>query len=260
MPDHILDKTEYHVELSPGKVAELRLSNDKKPLLTLSKIDADSQQPIPNTVLTVKALDGTYQDDWKTGPDGTVSLRVNPGVYQVTEKSVPSPYYIPDKDADRTQTITLGANDEKTLVFRNRKAPEITIFKENSITGEPIEHAKFHITYTSNGEAAEAPSTIDYGEAFTNAAGEIKVHELGKRLYPGEFTITELDPAQFQAIPSTRRLGARPSWSTRMTFSTPTSTTPPRKAVQYEGGQMRPLLSRRFSAIGKTPFQNWNEP
>ncbi len=195
LPDHILDETEHHVELFPNKTSELRLKNDKKPLLTLSKIDADSQQPIPNTVLTVKALDGTYQDDWKTGPDGTVSLRVEPGVYQVTEKSVPSPYYIPDKDADRTQTITLGANDEKTLVFRNRKAPELTIFKENSITGEPIEHAKFHVVYTSNGEAADAPATIDYGEAFTDAAGEIKVHKLGKRLYPGEFTITEVEPA-----------------------------------------------------------------
>ena len=195
LPDYILDETEHHVELFPNRTSELRLKNDKKPLLILSKIDADTQQPIPNTVLTVKALDGTYQDDWKTGPDGTVSLRVDPGVYEVTEKSVPSPYYVPDKDADRTQTITLGANDEKTLVFRNRKAPELTIFKENSITGEPIEHAKFHITYTSNGEAAEAPATIDYGEAFTDSRGEIKVHELGKRLYPGEFTITELEPA-----------------------------------------------------------------
>ena len=163
--------------------------------MTLKKVDADSQQPIPKTVLTVKALDGTYQDDWTTGSDGTVSLRVEPGTYEVTEKSVPAPYYLPDKDADRTQTITLSPGDEKTLVFRNRKAPEVTIFKENSITGEPIEHAKFHITYTSNGEAAEAPATIDYGEAFTDSRGEIKVHELGKRLYPGEFTITEVEPA-----------------------------------------------------------------
>ncbi|WP_300763749.1 SpaA isopeptide-forming pilin-related protein, partial [uncultured Oscillibacter sp.] len=140
-------------------------------------------------------LDGTYQDDWTTGPDGTVSLRVEPGTYEITEKSVPSPYYLPDKDADRTQTITLSAGDEKTVVFRNRKAPEVTVFKENSITGEPIEHAKFHIVYTSNGEAAEAPATIDYGEVFTDSKGEIRVHELGKRLYPGEFTITEVEPA-----------------------------------------------------------------
>ena len=194
-PYYISDTPSQTISLNPGDEKEVRFENQKLPLLTLKKIDADSQQPIPKTVLTVKALDGTYQDDWTTGPDGTVSLRVEPGTYEVTEKSVPAPYYLPDKDADRTQTITLSPGDEKTLVFRNRKAPEVTIFKENSITGEPIEHAKFHITYTSNGEAAEAPATIDYGEAFTDSRGEIKVHELGKRLYPGEFTITELEPA-----------------------------------------------------------------
>ena len=194
-PYYISDTPSQTVSLNPGDEKEVLFENQKKPLLTLKKIDADSQTPIPKTVLTVKALDGTYQDDWTTGPDGTVSLRVEPGTYEITEKSVPSPYYLPDKDADRTQTITLSAGDEKTVVFRNRKAPEVTVFKENSITGEPIEHAKFHIVYTSNGEAAEAPATIDYGEVFTDARGEIRVHELGKRLYPGEFTITEVEPA-----------------------------------------------------------------
>ncbi len=189
------DEPTQTIWLEAGDDKQLIFDNMKQPLLTLKKIDADSQQPIPKTVLTVKALDGTYQDDWTTGPDGTVSLRLAPGSYKITEKSVPAPYYLPDKDADRTQTITLSPGDEKTLVFRNRKAPELTIFKENSITGEAIEHAKFHVTYTSNGEAAEAPATIDYGEVFTDARGEIRVHELGKRLYPGEFTITELKPA-----------------------------------------------------------------
>ena len=194
-PYYISDEPTQTISLNPGDEKEVRFENQKKPLLTLKKIDADSQQPIPKTVLTVKALDGTYQDDWTTGPDGTVSLRVEPGTYEITEKSVPAPYYLPDKDADRTQTITLSPGDEKTLVFRNRKAPELTVFKENSITGEPIEHAKFSIRYTSNGEASEAPATIDYGEVFTDSRGEIRVHELGKRLYPGEFTITELEPA-----------------------------------------------------------------
>ena len=194
-PYYVSDTPSQTVSLNPGDEKEVRFENQKKPLLTLKKIDADTQAVIPGTVLTVKALDGTYQDDWTTGADGTVSLRVAPGTYQITEKSVPSPYYLPDKDADRVQTITLSPGDEKTVVFRNRKAPELTIFKENSITGEPIEHAKFHVVYTSNGEAAEAPATIDYGEVFTDSRGEIRVHELGKRLYPGEFTITEVEPA-----------------------------------------------------------------
>lgn len=51
------------------------------------------------------------------------------------------------------------------------------------------------MTYTSNGEASDAPATIDYGKILTDANGEIKLHEQGKRLYPGEFTITEVEPA-----------------------------------------------------------------
>nr|WP_326183639.1 SpaA isopeptide-forming pilin-related protein [uncultured Oscillibacter sp.] len=189
------DNPTQTIWLEAGDSKELVFDNLKQPLLTLKKIDADTGDVIPNTVLTVKALDGTYQDDWTTGPDGTVSAYVDPGVYQVSEKSVPSPYYLPDEDADRTQTITLSPGDEKTLVFRNRKAPELTVFKENSITSEPIEHAKFHIVYTSTGEAAEAPATIDYGYFYTDSKGEIRLHEQGKRLYPGEFKITEVEPA-----------------------------------------------------------------
>ena len=58
-----------------------------------------------------------------------------------------------------------------------------------------MEGALFHVTYTSNGEAAEAPETIDFGEILTDAKGEIQLHEQGKRLYPGEYTITEVRPA-----------------------------------------------------------------
>ena len=54
---------------------------------------------------------------------------------------------------------------------------------------------RFHVTYTSNGEASDAPATIDDGKILTDANGEIKLHEQGKRLYPGEFTITEVEPA-----------------------------------------------------------------
>ena len=220
-PFVISDEPTQTISLNGGDEKEVIFENLKKPLLTLSKIDADSQEPIPNTVLTVRKLDGTYKDDWKTGEDGKVSLRVEPGTYEVTEKSVPEPYFLPDKDADRTQTITLSAGDEKTLVFRNRKAPELTIFKEDSVAGAPIEGAKFHVTYVSNGEAAEAPATIDFGYIFTDANGEIKLHEQGKRLYPGEYTITEVAPAPgFQMKePTTQKVIIHGNESKTVTFS-----------------------------------------
>ena len=69
-------------------------------------------------------------------------------------------------------------------MFKDHKAPELTIFKEDSVAGAPIEGAKFHVTYTSNGEAADAPGTIDFGYIFTDSNGQIKLHEQGEKDVP----------------------------------------------------------------------------
>ncbi|NBI67351.1 hypothetical protein D1646_11115 [Pseudoflavonifractor sp. 60] len=194
LPEDEADRTQT-ISLNGGDEKTLIFKNSKKPLLTLSKIDADTGVPVPGTVLTVEGIDSDYKDDWRTGPDGTVALRVDPGTYRITEKSVPAPYYLPDKDADRVQTISLNPGDEKTVVFRNHKTPELTIFKDDSVAGAPIEGAKFRVTYTSNGEAAGAPASMDFGIFVTDASGQIKLHEKGKKLYPGEYTVTEVEPA-----------------------------------------------------------------
>lgn len=182
--------------LGPGDNRQLIFDNLKQPQLTIAKVDAaDSTTPIPGTVFRIEAIDGDYQHDVTTGQDGTVTLRVQPGTYQITELSVPAPYYLPDKDADRVQTITLNAGDEKEVVFKDHKAPELTIYKVDSVAGAPVEGARFHVTYTSTGEAADAPESYDFGEITTDANGEIRLHEQGQRLYPGEFTIEEVAPA-----------------------------------------------------------------
>ena len=47
--------------------------------------------PISGTVFRIEAIDGDYQNDVTTGQDGTVTLRVAPGTYRVTELSVSRP-------------------------------------------------------------------------------------------------------------------------------------------------------------------------
>ena len=219
-PYCISEEPTQTISLNGSDEKEVIFQNLKKPELTISKIDADSGKPVPGSVFTVKAINGDYQDDWTTGADGTVALRVAPGTYQITEKSVPAPYYLPDKDKDRVQTISLNPGDEKTLVFRNHKAPELTIFKEDSVAGAPIEGAKFHVTYTSNGESADAPASVDFGYFLTDASGQIKLHEKGKKLYPGEYTVTEVQPAPgFQMKePTTQKVIIRGSESKTLTF------------------------------------------
>ena len=209
------------IYLGPGDSRELVFDNLKQPELTIAKVDADDPAvKIPNTVFRIIGIDNDHRSDVTTGKDGTVKLRVVPGSYKIVEMAVPAPYYLPDKDADREQTVSLNAGDEKTLTFKNRKAPELTIYKVDSVAGAPIEGALFHVTYVSNGEAAEAPGTIDFGEILTDAKGEIRLHEQGKRLYPGEYTITEIRPAPgFQMKePTTQKIILHGSESKTVTF------------------------------------------
>ena len=208
------------IYLGPGDDQNLVFENLKMPRLTVTKIDAEDSKPIPGTVFTVEGIDSDFSADWTTGEDGTVTDRVAPGSYRITEKSVPAPYYLPSKNADREQTVSLNAGDEVNVTFKNRKMPQLTIYKEDSVASAPVEGAKFHITYTSSGESAEAPGTIDYGTILTDAKGEIRLHEQGKRLYPGEYTVTEVEPAPgFQMKePSTQKIILHGSESKTLTF------------------------------------------
>ena len=208
------------IYLGPGDDQNLVFENLKMPRLTVTKIDAEDSKPIPGTVFTLEGIDSDFSADWTTGADGTVTDRVAPGSYRITEKSVPAPYYLPSKNADREQTVSLNAGDEVNVTFKNRKMPQLTIYKEDSVAGAPIEGAKFHITYTSSGESAEAPATVDYGNILTDAKGEIRLHEQGKRLYPGAYTVTEVEPAPgFQMKePSTQKIILHGSESKTLTF------------------------------------------
>ena len=208
------------IYLGPGDDQNLVFENLKMPRLTITKIDAEDSTPIPGTVFTAEGIDSDFSADWITGADGTVTNRVAPGSYKITEKSVPAPYYLPSKNADREQAVSLNAGDEVNVTFKNRKMPQLTIYKEDSVAGAPVEGAKFHIAYTSSGESAEAPGTIDYGNILTDDKGEIRLHEQGKRLYPGEYTVTEVEPAPgFQMKePSTQKIILHGSESKTLTF------------------------------------------
>ena len=199
-------------DVDGGGTISVSAVDEELPTLTILKRDGQTGQVVPGAVFEVKGIhhgyhtdvttgeDGTAtltglpvdsyevteisvpdpyvvaaQNDVTTGQDGTVTLRVAPGTYRVTELSVPAPYFLPDKDADRVQTISLNAGDDKKLVFKNSKSPELTIYKEDSVAGAPVEGARFHVTYTSNGEAADAPATIDFGEFLTDSNGDTEV-------------------------------------------------------------------------------------
>ena len=187
--DHILDTREHHIQLFPGRDSTIGLENDRRPNLTVVKRDADSGAPIADTVFLVEAADGHSVDEIKTGPDGKATLEnLLPGVYEISEKSVPSPYLM---DAE-PQLVTLYPNRDHTAYFENHKAPTIEIIKENSITHERLSNVRFQVWYASND--TETGEYNDLGVFTTDENGRIELTGPDNGLRDGWFRVKELEP------------------------------------------------------------------
>ncbi len=196
--DHIRDLKEYHVELFPGKTSEIVLKNDKRPNLIVYKNDADSGEEVPDTVFTVRAADGHFVDEIRTDRTGRAILKnLLPGVYEISEKSVPSPWL---KDAP-AQLVTLYPNRDHTVYFKNHKRPVIEIIKENAVTFERQANVPFQVWYASNNTSTGELNNL--GTFYTDENGRIELNgpemgELGLR--DGWFRVKELEPLKGFAI------------------------------------------------------------
>ena len=188
---HILDLREYHMELFAGRTSTLTIENQKRPNLTVYKHDADTGEPIANTVFEVRAADGHSVDQIKTDSEGKAELKnLLPGVYEISEKSVPSPYLL---DAP-AQLATLYPNRDHTVYFENHQKPALTVKKVDSVTGDPLQGAKFHVTYASNNTGSGEIN--DLGTYYTGENGQFQL----TGLRDGWYKVTEQEPPTGYAI------------------------------------------------------------
>ena len=209
--DHILDLQEYHVELFPGQTSTITIENQKRPNLIVYKKDADTGKPIPDTIFTVRAADGHSVDEIKTDSQGRATLsNLLPGVYEVSEKSVPAPWLM---DAP-SQLVTLYPNRDHTIYFENHKKPTLTVNKVDSITGSPIKGAKFEVWYGSNSTTTGELNSL--GTFFSDENGQFFVD----LLRDGWYKVTELAPAAGYTIkePATQEFYIKGGESKVITF------------------------------------------
>ena len=166
-PAHYLKNTlEYHVELFPGKGSTLVVNNYRKPNLQIVKTDAVTGKPLPGTTFTINKVDSSTLTTVITGADGTATVSdLDPGVYQVTEKKVPDGYLLDETP----QLITLVPNETGIVRFYNYPKPSLLIRKVDSVTGDPLQGAKFHITYASKNTSTGEIN--DLGDYFTDENG-----------------------------------------------------------------------------------------
>ena len=202
--DHILDATEYHIQLFPGKDSTICLQNDKRPNLTIRKTDKDTGEPVSGVTFTLNYADGPTITTEPTGEDGTVTIEnLLPGVYTVTEQSVPGGYIL-----DTTpQQVTLEPNRDATVQFQNYKRPALTIHKVD-INGNALTGAIFEV---------KTKAGVKIGDFPVGPDGSITVENV--HLDEGYYIVTEIQAPDGYILNATpHEVYLRPGKTTEITI------------------------------------------
>ena len=170
---YILSDEEHTVEIVEGQVTTITLSNQKKPSLSILKIDSVTEQPLANATFEIGYKNGETIGRFTSDEGGLVRLpQIDPGLIVVTEITAPNGYIIDQQE----QEILLNPGEEKTLRFENTPASPV-ILKKVDMEGNPLAGATFRLT-KMNGELV--------GEYTTGRNGFV--------------TIPELDPGWYVAV------------------------------------------------------------
>ena len=227
---YIVSNTEQTVALRPGQTSEVTFVDYEKPGLEIIKKNIANGEPIEGVTYRIEQIDGSYSTTATTDSHGRIFLDSIPvGTYQVTEVNVPSHVIL----CPIPQEVALKAGETSTVTFFNALKPTLEIRKVDSVTGDPVKGAKFHIWYASN--HTDSGELNDLGVYYTDESGKIILSEVKD----GWYKVTELEAPHGYSIkePATQECFIVGGESKVLTFeNTPLSAIIIRK-VDSESGQ-----------------------
>ena len=175
---YIVSNTEQTVALRPGKTSEVTFVDYEKPGLEILKKNIATGEPIEGVTFRIEQIDGSFSTSATTDGAGRIFLASIPvGSYRVTEKNVPSHVIL----SEIPQEIHLEAGCTRTVTFFNAVKPSLTILKRNSVTGDPLSNAKFHIYYGSDNTTTGEIN--DLGVFTTDEIGKITLTDVNRGWY-----------------------------------------------------------------------------
>ena len=175
---YVVSHTEQTVALRPGKTSEVTFVDYEKPGLEILKKNIATGEPIEGVTFRIEQIDGSYSTSATTDGAGRIFLASIPvGSYRVTEKNVPSHVIL----SAIPQEVHLEAGCTRTVTFFNAVKPSLTILKRNSVTGDPLSNAKFHIYYGSDNTTTGEIN--DLGVLTTASDGKITLTDVNRGWY-----------------------------------------------------------------------------
>ena len=175
---YVVSHTEQTVALRPGKTSEVIFVDYEKPGLEIVKKNIANGEPIEGVTYRIEQIDGSFSTSATTDGAGRIFLASIPvGSYRITEKNVPSHVIL----SEIPQEIHLEAGCTRTVTFFNAVKPSLTILKRNSVTGDPLSNAKFHIYYGSGNTTTGEIN--DLGVFTTDEIGKITLTDVNRGWY-----------------------------------------------------------------------------
>ena len=175
---YVVSHTEQTVALRPGKTSEVAFVDYEKPGLEILKKNIATREPIEGVTYLIEQIDGNFSTSATTDGAGRIFLSNIPvGSYKVTEKNVPSHVIL----SEIPQEVYLEAGCTRTVTFFNAVKPSLTILKRNSVTGDVLANAKFHIYYGSDNTTTGEIN--DLGVFTTDESGKITLTDVNRGWY-----------------------------------------------------------------------------
>lgn len=182
--NYVLNDTEYHVELFPGRTSQLVIENVKKPSLIIWKYDMQTAKPLPDAEFSIAKKGGSIIYEGVTNSDGFIRLDyLDEGWYTITELAPPPGYLAVTESKD----VYLEAGKTVEIKFDNLKCPTLTINKVDRDSLEPLSGVRFNVKFSPN--INFNGGVVDLGEYITDANGQIILDD---NLGSGWYRITEL--------------------------------------------------------------------
>ena len=191
---YVLDPTEHSIYIDPYDPAtsadpQLTITNKAKPHLRITKLDAETMQPLSDTTFEVyrdASLIGTYTTDLY----GQILLSdLQPGTYLVREIAV-KPGYVVDTTPQQVEIV--AGREDYALTFLNTQKPGIRILKLDSETMTPLAGARFRVTAVGGSFSQEY---------ISDGRGEVELTDLE----PGAYTIEEISAPEGYLIDDAHR-------------------------------------------------------
>ena len=148
LPGYLGDDTVHEFTLRDAENGVIKLQNTPEHPLIISKKDAITGEPIPDTVFLVTHSDGRLVGEYRTGSNGMAAVTgkdVVPGWYLVKEVKA-NPAYIASSE---TKLVELKLSAPAVVEFTNKPRTGLQIRKVDDMTGDPLEGVQFKVTEIS---------------------------------------------------------------------------------------------------------------